>query len=176
LRKSKPEGSVDLEGKWKPILIGGLITGLAPFVPFLNLACCLIPLLGAIAAVAVYRSSATPPTLITNDGVVLGAMSGLVGTVVYAVLVVPLTIFVGSALGGFLGRLTPELTDVPAGLRPLLEEIFNNFGSFLGVILFVKVLSMLALCLIFGVIGGLIGVAILKPKTPAPPPIEPSAH
>jgi hypothetical protein len=161
---------VDLEGKWKSIFLGGLVTGLAPFVPFLNLACCLIPLLGAVVAVAVYRSSKPPPVLETNDGVVLGALSGLLGTAIYALLIVPITIFVGTAMGGFLGRLTPELTDVPSNIRPLLEEVFNNFGDFLGVILFVKVLSQLALCLIFGVAGGLIGVAILKPKAPPPPP------
>jgi uncharacterized membrane protein len=159
---------VNLEGKWKAIFIGGLITGLAPFVPLLNLACCIIPLIGAIVAVAVYRSSDPPPALTNNEGIVLGAMSGLIGTGIYAVLVIPLVLFVGSLVGGIMGRLVPNLTEIPSTVRPLLEGLFSSFANIVGFILLIKIISQLAFSLIFGILGGLLGVALLKRSTSQP--------
>jgi hypothetical protein len=153
---------MDLEGKWKAILIGGLITGLAPFAPLFNLACCAIPLVGAIVAVAVYRSSQPPPALTNNDGIVLGLMSGLVGTAIYGVLIIPLVILVGGAVGGFIGRAIGSIAEIPPQVRDLMDWLFSNIGHFIGVILFVKIIARLALSLVFGMLGGILGVAIFK--------------
>jgi hypothetical protein len=153
---------MNLEGKWKAILIGGLITGLAPFVPLLNLACCVSPLVGAIVAIAIYRSSDPPPALTSNEGVVLGAMSGLIGTGIYAVLVIPLVLFVGSMVGGIAGRIVPGLTEIPSNVRQFLEGLFSNFANLIGFILLVKIISRLAFSLIFGILGGLLGAALFR--------------
>ena len=153
---------MNLEGKWKPILIGGLITGLAPFVPFFNLACCIIPMIGAVVAVATYRSSEPPPALTHNDGVVLGVMSGLVGAVIYSLILIPLVVLIGSTVGGFAGRILYGVADIPGSVRSVLEGIFANMGRFIVVILFVKILAHLALSLIFGILGGILGIALLK--------------
>ncbi len=157
-----PDGArMDLDGKWKAILIGGLVTGLAPFIPLFNLACCAIPLLGAIVAVAVYRH-AEPPPLTNNDGVVLGLMSGLVGTAIYGVLIIPLTILIGGAVGGFLGRAVGTIEEIPPQVRSLVEWLFSNLGHFIGVILLVKIVARLAISLVFGILGGILGVAIFR--------------
>jgi hypothetical protein len=163
------EGPVNLEGKWKAIFIGGLITGLAPFVPLLNLACCIIPLIGAIIAVAIYRSSYPPPALTNNDGVVLGAMSGLIGMGIYAVIVIPLVLFLGSFVGGILGRIIPSITEIPNNFRSLLEGLFSNLSHLVAFVLLINLISRLALSLVFGILGGLLGVALLKrpPSHPA---------
>lgn len=152
---------MDLEGKWKAILIGGSIIGLAPFVPFLNLACCIIPLVGGIVAVAIYRGS-DPSTLTNNDGITLGTMSGLVGTGIYAVLIVPMTLVMGRVVGSVVGRLIPNLSDLPEPARAFLDLLFTNFGSVVGFILVFKVVTQLALSVIFGLLGGILGVALLK--------------
>lgn len=151
---------MDLEGKWKSICIGGVIIGLGPFVPFLNLACCIIPIVGSIVAVAVYRNGGDD--LSNTNGVILGAMSALFGTVLYAILVVPITMFFGETIGSFLGRLIPELADVPSEIRPLLDWLFKHLGTVVGIALMFKVFTNLALNLIFGILGGLLGVAIFK--------------
>ena len=158
---------MDLEGKWKAILIGGLITGLAPFVPILNIACCIIPLVGAIVAVAVYNSANPPPVLSNNEGVVLGAMTGLVGTGIYALIVVPLVLFVGTIVGGIVGRIVPNLAEVPSSVRPFLEGLFSNLTNVIGFVLLLKIISRLALSLIFGILGGLLGVALFR-RSPSP--------
>ncbi len=153
---------MNLEGKWKAILIGALITGLSPFVPFLNLACCVTPLIGAVVAVAVYKNSGPPPGLTNSDGITLGAMSGLVGTGIYVVLVVPLVLFVGSLVGGIFGRIVPSLTDIPTTVRPLLEGLFSHLAGLIGFILLIKIIGQLAFSLVFGILGGLLGVVIFR--------------
>ncbi len=153
---------MDLEGKWKAIVIGGLITGLAPFIPLVNLACCLIPMVGAIVAVAVYRSTVPPPPVSHSDGIVLGAMSGVVGTAIYGVLIIPLVVFIGGTIGGFVTRLLPDIADMPSNVRALLQGIFDNLGNVVGLIVFIKVLAHLALSLVFGMLGGLLAVALFK--------------
>jgi len=158
---------VDLEGKWKAILIGGGISGLASIIPVLHLACCLLPFVGAIVAVAVYSGSSPRPTLTNQDGVVLGAMTGVIGTAVYAVLVIPLVFFMGNAIGGIVGQVVPSLTDMPANLRPFVQGLLDHFGSVLSVIVILKILSQLALFLVFGTLGGLVGIALFRPKTTA---------
>jgi hypothetical protein len=155
---------VALEGKWRAILIGGLITGLGPLVPILNLACCFFPILGGIVAVAVYRSSTpTPPT--NNDGIILGLMTGIVGTLLYGLLVGPVTLLFGGILQSLLSRAVPRLSDVPEEIRPLLEFLFTHVGTVVGAAVFFKIVTRLGLSLVFGVLGGILGVAILKPRT-----------
>jgi hypothetical protein len=162
-----------LDLKWKAVLLGGLIIGLAPFIPVLNLACCLYPIIGGIVAVAVYRGGAPAP-LTNSDGISLGALTAVAGTAIYAILVVPVTMLVGSVVGGFLRSQTPSFSDVPDNVRPLLEWIFSHIGAAVGMIVFFKVLGQLAVSLIFGILGGVLGVALYKnrpmPSPPAPPP------
>ena len=152
-----------LEGKWRAILIGGLITGLGPFVPILNLACCVFPILGSIVAVAVYRSSS--PTHPTNkDGITLGAMTGVIGTLINAVLLGPVTLLFGGILQSFLSRAVPSLADAPEEIRPLLEFLFTHFGTVVGVAIFFKIVIRFGVSVVFGILGGILGVAILKPR------------
>ena len=153
---------MNLEGKWKAILIGSLITGLAPLVPLLNLACCLIPFAGALVAVAIYCNE-TPRTSVSNsDGVVLGVMTGLIGSVIHAVIIILVVFFLGNFIGGFLGHLLPGQADLPARLEPFMHGILANFGGILLFAAIFRVLSYLGLSLVFGILGGIVGVALFK--------------
>ena len=154
---------MDLEGKWKAILIGGLITGFGPFVPVLNLACCLFPLVGGLVAVSIYRGSQPPAALSNTDGVVLGALSGAAGAILYALLLVPVAFFISSAITG----LIPGITELPPVARSVLEGIRWNLGNVVALIVLLKITGHLALSLVFGIIGGLIAVALYTRK-PAP--------
>ncbi len=162
---------MELEDKWKAILTGAVITGLAPFIPFLNLACCVVPLVGALVAVAIYRGSVPPPALTNNDGIVLGTMTALIGTGIYAATVVPLVLFVGSVFGGILGHMVPTLSEIPESIRRLLEGIFSNAANIMGFILLIKIIGHLALSLIFGILGGLLGVALFRRSVPPRPQV-----
>jgi hypothetical protein len=158
---------MDLEGKWKAIMIGGMITGLAPFVPVLNIACCIIPMLGAVIAIVVYRSSDPSKALNYNDGIVIGAVSGAAGAILYAVILIPLVLLVGEAVSGVAGRAFGIAGALPYQVRRILEGIFSNMGNFLGVLLLFKIVSHLALSLVFGTLGGLLGIALFRKSASA---------
>lgn len=160
---------MDLESKWKPILIGGLITGLGPLVPFVNLLCCLFPLIGAFVAVAVYRSSKPSLPLTNNDGIVLGTLSAVIGAILHAIVLIPLVYFVARFVGGLAIDVLPALTDASPVLRSILERVFSNLGSFVALLLIARILAYLAFALAFGIIGGLIGVAILARRAAGSP-------
>jgi hypothetical protein len=153
-----------LEGKWKAILVGGLITGLGPFIPFVNLLCCLFPLAGGVVAVAIWRNSSAPGALSNQEGVALGAFSGIAGGVIHAIILIPLAFFITRFVGGLGIDILPSLTDLPPIARSVLERIFSNIGNVVAVILMVRVLSHLALSIAFGIIGGLLGVALFSRK------------
>ena len=156
---------MNLEGKWKAILLGSLITGLVPFVPLLFLACCLIPFAGAIVAAAIYCNETPKPAVTNSDGVVLGAMTGLIGSVIHAVIIIPVVFFLGKFIGGFLGHLLPGQEDLPARLAPFLHGILANFGGILVFVVIFRVLGYLGLSLVFGILGGIAGVALFKRST-----------
>ncbi len=159
---------MNLEGKWKAILIGGLIAGLASLVPIFKLACCLIPFAAAIVAVAIYANSAPPQELTNNDGVVLGVMTGIVGTLVYALLAVLFALYLGGVVGGFLGRTLTDFSSIPANVKPLIEGILAHFGNILAFVVIIHALTLLIFSLIFGLLGGLVGIAIFRRKPPVP--------
>lgn len=151
-----------LEGKWNAIIVGGAITGLVPLVPIVNLACCLIPFAGALVAVAIYSNSTPRPPLTNSDGVVLGVMTGIIGAVLYAVIIIPVVFLLGNFIGGFVGHLLPLPADLPTRLEPLLHGVFSHFGGILAFIVILRVLSHLGLSLVFGILGGIAGVALFK--------------
>jgi hypothetical protein len=155
---------MDLEGKWKAILIGGGISGLASLLPVLHLACCLIPLACAILSVAIYSGASPRPPLTNADGFVLGAMTGMIGTAVYAALIIPLTFLMGNFVGGLLGHLIPNPAEMPYGLRPILQSVLDHFGSVLSVILILKILGQLAVFVLFGSLGGVLGAALFRSR------------
>jgi hypothetical protein len=94
-------------------------------------------------------------------------MTGVVGTLIYAILLGPVTLLFGGILQSFLSRAVPGLTDVPEEIRPLLEFFFTHFGTIVGVAVFFRIVIRLGVSLVFGILGGILGVAILKPRASA---------
>jgi hypothetical protein len=89
------------------------------------------------------------------------------GAILYAILLIPLAFFVSSVIGGFVGRVLPGIAELPPAVSSILEGIRSNFGNVVAVIVVLRIIGHLALSLVFGIIGGLIGVALYTRK-PAP--------
>lgn len=170
--------------KLQPALVGGVTIGVISAVPFLNLIncfCCAGVLLGGFLAVMIYKNNITPgmAPLTSNDAIAVGALAGLFGAVIATVL--------GGMILALFGNVTGEMiydfmiksgVEVPEELydelRESLVEETLGFG-WLMMSLFVGAI----VDTLFGLLGGLIGFAVFKPKTPpvapaVPPPAVPA--
>ena len=143
-------------GKLKPALLGGLITGILSVIPFVSTCCCLWAILGGFLASMIYvRGSAVPVSI--GDGAVVGGLSGVVGSVIYVVIQIPIMLIFG------LGQ---------------MEDAFNRSGvelPFTGVLLaLLIIICVVVILIVSSAIGGLVGVAIFGKRkgnlAPPPPP------
>ena len=143
-------------GKLKPALLGGLITGILSVIPFVSTCCCLWAILGGFLASMIYvRGSAVPVSI--GDGAVVGGLSGVVGSVIYVVIQIPIMLIFG------LGQ---------------MEDTFNRSGvelPFTGVLLaLLIIICVVVILIVSSAIGGLVGVAIFGKRkgnlAPPPPP------
>ena len=113
---------------------------------------------------AIYRGSTPSAALSNSDGVTLGALSGIAGAILYAVLLIPLAYLAGTFLGGFFGRFLPGAAEMPPQARPILEGILANVGNVIAIVVLIKIVGHLALAVVFGIAGGLIGIALYGRK------------
>jgi hypothetical protein len=169
----------------KYALYGGVVTGATIGVPVLsivNCLCCAGVMLGGFLAVFLYtRDYDEGVAPLTNtDAIQLGALSGVFGAVTGSIFQLVFTMLAGDALreevasllqeSGILDQLTPgELRDQIGTILMSGEEVT-----------FLSVLASLVIWMffgpLFGLLGGLIGFSLFKPKTPTnnslPPPLQ----
>jgi hypothetical protein len=165
--------------KLMPALYGGIIIGLIsgiPFLSFINCLCCAGVLFGGVMAVFFYKKDLTSqmPPLSNNDALAVGALAGLFGALFANILSAVFLYTIGNVAGeatynavvgfyesiGILDQMPPEA----------LEQMEQ--GMMEGELSAVSVISSFVIFPLFGLLGGLIGYAIFKPKpaaTPQPP-------
>ncbi len=160
----KPKPSLVL-----PALYGGIIIGVltgVPYLNFVNCCCCAGLLAGGILSVFFYKNDLTPdmPPLESSDGLRLGALAGAIGGVI------------GTALGQIIQGVAGM--DSKEELNRAIEEIGGQSGtdavvalmetisSFMDSPLFIlaSLVFSVFFCTVFGLLGGLIGYAIFKPR------------
>ena len=169
--------------KFIPALYGGIIMGLISSIPFLNLVnclCCAGVLLGGFLAVMFYKKNFTPdsPPFNSADCLAVGAMAGVVGAFVGTILsLIFAAIFGDVARELLLNLLKNSSLQLPPDLLDKIEESIREGRS--GFRMVFQFGSSLVIDTIFGLLGGLIGYSILKPKElpppqmPPPPPMAP---
>jgi hypothetical protein len=128
-----------------------------PIVALGNFCCCLwVVSGGAVSAYALQQRQSTPLT--PGDGALVGLFAGLIGTLIYLLLSVPISVVMApferqivERLATF-GNLPPEFREYanrPAGLRVVgvfldfvvrlfVDAIFSTVGGVLGAVVFVK--------------------------------------
>ena len=156
----------------------GLISAI-PFLNIVNCLCCAGIMLGGFFAVMFYKNNHTPdtPPFTAGDCMAVGALAGVVGAVVDTILSVIFIVLFGNVAQEFLLDMIQNMDiQVPEELMNGIEEsLREEIGAF-G-ILKNFFLSML-IDPLFGLLGGLIGYSIFKPKQPpavAPPPPTPQS-
>jgi len=134
----------------------GVLSAL-PIVAFGNVCCCLwVVSGGAVSAYALQQRQTSGIT--PGEGALVGLLAGLIGTFIYVMLSVPISLFMApferqlvERLSSF-GNMPPELRDYanrPAGLRVVgvlldfvirifVDAIFSTVGGVLGAVLFAR--------------------------------------
>jgi len=165
-------------GKLIPALYGGIIMGVLSGVPGLSLVnclCCAGIMLGGFMAVFFYKKELkeSSPPLTNGDGLALGALSGVIGAVITTLLGALFSHLLGFGMGMGMERLrNMGLGDqVPPETMKMIEGLTSG-GALLGL----GFVFHLVLMPLFGLIGGLIGYSVFKPKAPVVMPPPPPAH
>ena len=145
-------------------------------VPIISLGCCLWVLSAGAAAVWFYRRWVPGVVLTTGAGARLGAMTGALGFVIYAVisaLILAFSTFVlgrGEDIRNEFRRAIEQSAAANAG-DPRVAEIVARLSTpeGLAILLTVTVVMFFVAFVIFAMIGGSIGAAMYAPKDNPPP-------
>ena len=157
-----------MSSKFQPALFGGLFFGVLSALPIISIGnCCCLWVIGGGIVAAYMLQQAQPAPLELADGAVVGLMSGAIGAVVYAVISLPLKLMLGPMQARWMQRIMEQSGDNP-DLAPYLRMMEGGGGVLLATIL--GFMFMLAIGLIFGTLGGLLGAMFFKkPQPPVPP-------
>jgi hypothetical protein len=85
-----------MNSKLKPALLGGLIVGVLSAIPFVNYCCCIWAIGGGAVAGLIYIKG-SPTRVPTGDGAMVGALTGLVGALIYLIIGLPIVLLFGAA-------------------------------------------------------------------------------
>lgn len=151
----------------QPALYGGLFIGVLSALPVVNIGnccCCLWVIAGGVLAVYL-RQQNTPYQVSASEGALVGLLAGLIGGIVAAVLSIPLAAMTASFQNQIFERLLSN-PDMPAEARDAMERALTQGGAFRAVGAMINVV----IDTVFGMLGGLLGVALFKKNAPPPPP------
>ena len=149
----------------QPAILGGLFIGILSTLPVISIgnACCCLWVIsgGALAAYLLQQNQAEPIT--GADGALIGLMAGIVGAFVGALLQIPVEIWFGPIQREWIERL---ISQGQGEMPPQFMEMLNRPMSAASVI--ADLIFRLVAYVIFGMLGGVLGVAIFRRKNAAP--------
>lgn len=167
--------------KVKPALIAGVACGVASSIPIvncINVCCCALIIGGGFLAAFLYLKEA-PPTAAApyGDGAVLGLLAGVFGALTATVIGIPLRLLMMRI--GFqpdMAQLEEALqnADLPPQALEFIQQFLSGGGLGLFAIL-ISLITSLIIYSIFGLVGGIIGVAVLHKKQLGAGPVGGSA-
>jgi hypothetical protein len=151
----------------QPALLGGVFIGVLSALPIINAGnccCCLWVLAGG--ALAVYlRQQNSPIPIDAAEGALMGLIAGFIGGVIGVILSIPIQMFVGPWQDEWMRQIMAGNEDMPPEVREMMERMMaGNAMQVVGAIINIVT------SVIFGMLGGLLGVAIFKKTAPPPPP------
>jgi hypothetical protein len=151
----------------QPALFGGLLIGVLSALPIVsagNCCCCLWVVLGGMLAVYL-RQQNSPFAVTSAEGALVGLLAGIIGGVVGVVLSIPIEMAMGPFQQRFVEWIMSQNPDIPAETR----EMFERAGTGPAAVALKFMISIITGA-VFGMLGGLLGVAVFKKDAPPPPP------
>jgi hypothetical protein len=154
-------------GRLQPAIYGGLVIGVLSALPIINLGncCCCLWVLAGGALATYLRQQNSPHALPASEGALVGLLAGLIGGVVAAILSIPLHMMTAAMQQQMLDWAISRNPDMSVELRDTLERVASGSalraaGMLIGVVVDA----------VFGMLGGLLGIAMFKKTAPPPPP------
>ena len=160
-----------MPARLQPAFWGGLFIGVLsalPFVSSLNACCCVWVIAGGVLTSYLLQERSVAP-ITAGDGAVTGLVAGAIGAVIAGVLGIAFALMQGMAGPEALdqipqGDLPPEVGRIFDRLRELPPSVWYIAPFFIFLVIFP----------IFGMLGGLLGVAIFKKRVPPAAPPTPT--
>ena len=155
----------------QPAFWGGLFIGVLSALPFVsagNCCCCLWVVSGGVLA-AYLRQQQSPFAIPASEGALVGLMAGLIGGVLGAVISIPMDAMMAPMQQRMMDWVISINPEMPAEVREGIEQASRQHGAGAFNALF-RFIVYPCVGLVFGMLGGLLGVAIFKKNAPPPPP------
>ncbi len=152
----------------QPALYGGVFIGVLSALPLINFAncCCLWVIGGGVLATYLLQQN-YPYPVTAADGALVGLLAGLIGGVIGVMLAIPIEMAMGPVQQRLIERLVLSNPDVPSETRQMFENMANRGLS--PVMIAFRLVFGVCVGAIFGMLGGLLGVALFKKKDLPPP-------
>ena len=151
----------------QPALLGGLFIGVMSGLPFIsigNFCCCMWVIAGGVLAVYLRQQHDAAP-LTSAEGALLGMIAGVIGAIIGTIISIPVQMLMGPLMQQWIDRFMSSNQDLP----PEFRDMMSRFGGMRAAFAFVGMLISICVDAVFGLIGGLLGVAIFNRNTPPPP-------
>jgi hypothetical protein len=158
---------------WKPAAIGGILLGVLssmPYINYLNLACCAWVIGGGVLAAYLYVKE-SPAMVTLGQGVILGLLTGVIGTVIVGLFYIPLLLMSSSDSLGFAEQLRKMMDQLPWATnedRQAFIELTSRKG-FVTILYIASMVFQLAIDCLMSMLGGTLGVAIFEKRKPGDP-------
>jgi hypothetical protein len=156
-----------MSGRLAPALWGGVFIGVLSALPLVNLGnccCCLWVVLGGVLATYL-RQQNFPFEMTAAEGALVGLFAGLIGGLLGAVLSIPIEMMMAPIQREWIERILSSNPELPAEMRDMVDTMAVGPAA-----LVFRFVANIVLGAIFGMLGGLLGVAIFKKNVPPPPP------
>ncbi len=151
-------------------------------LPLINIgnACCCLWVIGGGVVAAYLLQDQEPGPITAGDGAMVGLFAGLIGAVIALIISIPIRVLMAPIQRQFIDRLLQN-----GQLPPQVEQYISN-SAFSVIGLVISFFFMVFAGAVFSTLGGLLGAAIFRKKTPPgvidvppssypPPPPPPTA-
>lgn len=157
---------MNYEGMLKPALIAGVLLGILSTVPYLSFCCCIWSIGGGVLAAYLYVKD-SPIAVTLGCGVVLGLLTGIIGTVVDTLFSIPILVMsdAGTDFLEYFQRFLDGRPNLPAETR----DAFQSMLAWEGIIPVLFIMSAffnLVTYSLVAMLGGTIGVALFEKRPP----------
>ena len=166
--------------KLMPALYGGIIIAVISELPVLNLincCCCAGIMLGGFLSVMFYTKEGPPGSVLltSGDSLLLGVLAGVFGAFIGTALNALMLGVFGNVAGEVVRSILDSFGDrIPQEALDEIERALGEAAIFTPLAILISFVKSIILYPLFGLLGGLIGYSVFKPKAQAPTPQPPA--